>query len=825
VGATGSSAIALKYNASGVQQWKTSSFPLYNPIKPETKYHIDLNSFNNIIIAIDDPEAIGNYELWELNALNGNLIIVYNMPFIQSFWGTPNGMALDANGNIYVLSTQDGASRIRMAHFKHNSTGAAWSALINANAGERVSGIDIRLDADLNIYLLVKYYSSNKYNYFVAKYNSSGSQLWNKIYSSTGTDNIPVAFALNGVKNPDVFVTGYSSKGDIVTVGYDTDGNPLWDAVVYDCGNNGPDVAAAMVIDVCNNLYITGNSNCNNTFRDYKTLKYSAAAPPTITSDGLTTICPGSSVTLNSSEASGYLWNTGDTTQSIIVSTAGTYTVTVTNADGCQAVSAPTTVVVSPIPLAAINPATTDICQGSSTVLSVNTCTGCSYLWSTGHTTPSITVSPAFTTNYTVTVTNAGPCSAVSVPATVTVNPAPIVTATSNLAAICIGKSANFMANGAASYNWHPAVGISNPAIPNPVASPLVTTTYTVTGTMNGCSGTATVTISVLSPPGQPDVIAGPADLCSGSANNIYSIATVAGATSYAWTLPPGWTGISTTNSITATAGASGGNITVTAINECGNSAPRTLIVSVITAPAQPENILGPTTVCPGTANIFSVPPVAGATSYSWAFPASDWIGSSASNSILTTAGEKNVVIYVSANNNCGSSPIQTLTVTVNPTPTVNFGMDTVVLQSGQPLVPNVSGEGLKFMWSTKETTATILVDSMQMYSVTVTNNVECTDSASVYVIIVTTSGNLNEIHNLFISPNPTNDFLKIRCEESPVRWIEIIDALGKTIVRDEIPIEKGEERIINLELLAPGIYYLQLTGTKFTATVPIIKL
>ncbi|NND94912.1 MAG: T9SS type A sorting domain-containing protein, partial [Flavobacteriales bacterium] len=71
-------------------------------------------------------------------------------------------------------------------------------------------------------------------------------------------------------------------------------------------------------------------------------------ATPTITPDGPTTFCETESVTLSSSAEDSYLWNTGAATQSILVTTSGSYSVTVTTADGCSATSASTSVTVNP---------------------------------------------------------------------------------------------------------------------------------------------------------------------------------------------------------------------------------------------------------------------------------------------------------------------------------------------------------------------------------------------------------------------------------------------------------------------------------------------
>src|ERR1051326_1909044 len=92
--------------------------------------------------------------------------------------------------------------------------------------------------------------------------------------------------------------------------------------------------------------------------------------------------------------------------------------------------------------------------------------------------------------------------------------------------------------------------------------------------------------------PSTPSSITGPATVCSGSTNT-YSISPVPGATSYTWTLPGGWSGTSTTTSISATAGSAGGTISVTANNACGSSSAQTLSVTVnaVTASTMVTNV------------------------------------------------------------------------------------------------------------------------------------------------------------------------------------------------------------------------------------------
>ena len=68
-------------------------------------------------------------------------------------------------------------------------------------------------------------------------------------------------------------------------------------------------------------------------------------ATPTISSGGPTTFCDGGNVTLTSSAEASYLWSNSATSPSINVTTAGSYTVQVTNASGCQSASSVATIV------------------------------------------------------------------------------------------------------------------------------------------------------------------------------------------------------------------------------------------------------------------------------------------------------------------------------------------------------------------------------------------------------------------------------------------------------------------------------------------------
>src|SRR5258706_358791 len=184
----------------------------------------------------------------------------------------------------------------------------------------------------------------------------------------------------------------------------------------------------------------------------------------------------GGSSTITASEATSFLWSTGATTAAITVSptVTTTYTVTVTDANGCSS-SCSTIVTVNPVPICSITCPNPVICIGGSATLTASG--GISFLWSTGATTASITVSPTVTTVYTVTVTNANGCTS-SCSTTVTVNPLPSCNITPANPAICVGGSSTLTASGGTSFLW--STGATTASI---TVSPTVTTTYTVTVT------------------------------------------------------------------------------------------------------------------------------------------------------------------------------------------------------------------------------------------------------------------------------------------------------------------------------------------------------
>jgi len=224
--------------------------------------------------------------------------------------------------------------------------------------------------------------------------------------------------------------------------------------------------------------------------------------PMSITSSNDTAIC-GDPTTIWVDVDGGiqpytYSWSNGaGNSQSAVVTPAQTTTYSCTVSDVCSATATESvTITVGSINAdAGLNDT---ICIGQYGIL--NATGGNSYLWDNGQTTASISVSPATTTTYYVTVY--GACNAVD-SATVVVMPLPVVTATATPSNINYGENVVICATGGGLYSWTaspPDASLNSQAtLDCPVVSPNFTTTYMVTVIdTNGCQNYASVTVTVV---------------------------------------------------------------------------------------------------------------------------------------------------------------------------------------------------------------------------------------------------------------------------------------------------------------------------------------
>lgn len=435
------------------------------------------------------------------------------------------------------------------------------------------------------------------------------------------------------------------------------------------------------------------------------------------------------------------------------------------------------------------------ICSGSSQTYSISPVSGAtSYTWSvpsgtiivSGQGTTSISIT-AGSTSGVISVYASNTCG--NGPAqnfTLTINPQPTANAGPDTT-LCTPNSITLNASGGTSYSWSPASGLSSTTISNPVASPTVTTTYTVTVTnAGGCSATDAITILV-NPSPPMTTSANPATVCSGGS----AVLTAAGANTYVW-MPGNMTGSSITVNPTTTitytvTGTTTGGCTGTSTVTVNIFAPT--IISLTSNPAsvcaggtvtldasgaisyswQPGNLTGqqvmvnPTTTttytvtgtdangCTGTAtitaNIYAAPVVtlasnpalvcSGGSAAMSANGASTyvWQPGNMSGQLVTVNPTATTTYTVTGTDGNGCTGTSTITINVNPLPLITTSSGDSICQ-GDSMQLAASG-GISYVWMPGgQTTATITVNpnSTTTYTVTGTDANGCSATATVTV-------------------------------------------------------------------------------------------
>jgi PKD repeat protein len=193
------------------------------------------------------------------------------------------------------------------------------------------------------------------------------------------------------------------------------------------------------------------------------------------------TVCLGTSVTLTAPNAgNSYVWSNGQTTQSITTNTSGTYSVTISNANGCQYITAQT-VTVYPAPAAVIE-GPTELCEGDAATLKVSPCNpSYTYNWSNAVSGCTNQVSytwsplPVGTHVFTVTVTDSSaPNCSVVLSHTLVVYPLPAAFSISSVpsGSLCEGTTVVFSAptNPSVTYFWNTGQSGAVITVPNAAA-------------------------------------------------------------------------------------------------------------------------------------------------------------------------------------------------------------------------------------------------------------------------------------------------------------------------------------------------------------------
>ena len=433
-------------------------------------------------------------------------------------------------------------------------------------------------------------------------------------------------------------------------------------------------------------------------------------------------LCNGSSANLNATGGTGYVWtpatglsNPGIANPIVTTTNTTTYTVTVSNAGGCTSSDI---MIVTAKTLPTVDAgADQTICQGNTATMNPTT-NGTTYSWSPAGmfnfpNSSNPNASPGSTSIFTLTVSD-GICSANDV-VTVSVTPLPNANAGIDVT-ICTGATINLLASGGGTYLWSPSASLNNLNIANPVASPAVTTNYTVTVTNNGCTASDVVTVNVTN----NLVIDAGIDqtICNGQT----TVLIASGGASYTWTPS---TGLGSTIGYSVTASPSVTSTYTVNATSGGCSSSDAVTIFVNPTPTVSISAIGSTTFCSGgSVNLTST---SSASSYTWSN------GATTQSVTANTSSNYNVTV---SNGSCSatSNNISVMVYTAAVTSITPSGPTTFCNGGNVILSANT---GTNYVWSTSANTQTINVTVSGTYSVSVDDPNGCgTGSATVAVTV-----------------------------------------------------------------------------------------
>lgn len=348
----------------------------------------------------------------------------------------------------------------------------------------------------------------------------------------------------------------------------------------------------------------------------------------------------------------------------------------------------------------------------------------------------------------------------------------------------------------------------------NDIIQPGTGSTLTITWTEEGlqvvsvvfvCAGEQTsdpdsISVTVYETPGQPGPISGDAFVCE---YTYHTYSTVVGPyDSCEWTVndvvQPGFSAEITYSF----SGAGTYMFEVIAYNPCGTSIAQTLTVTAQgSAPSTPTPVQGPGESCSGETEIYTTTVGPGETCLWWI----DGVLQSSTTTTLEVTwsewGEHQ--IEVRAVSDCGTGNPTFKDVQVLYQPDVFLGNDTTILQ-GKILILDAGNLGSDYLWSTGETTQTLLVSVTGTYSVNVTNFCG-TDSDTIEVSVyvgLAEDGNKDDCFRL-ISHNSNISFPDLNQDDIK---IQIVDLSGKVHYKG-VPVE--------IKLAQRGIYLIRFMTPK----------
>jgi hypothetical protein len=430
------------------------------------------------------------------------------------------------------------------------------------------------------------------------------------------------------------------------------------------------------------------------------------------------TICKGETTVLRATGGQGYVWSvseseTNDSLEVTPIATT-TYTVTISDANGCTATSS-RLVTVRALPLAKITTTVVNdtVCSGKNVVMTASG--GVKYKWSTGDTLARLNFVASESKIYTVTVTANTGCTAI-VSDTVAVNLSPVVLIQPDSIVLCKGKSIELTAISTGTYKWSNGILSSTTTV-----TPTTTTTYTVTVTSaQGCTSTSSRKVYI-NPLPVGTILPSSVTICKGET----TVLRATGGQGYVWSVSESETNDSLEVTPIATT-----TYTVTISDANGCTATSSRLVTVRALPlAKITTTVVNDTVCSGKNVVMTA---SGGVKYKWS------TGDTLARLNFVASESKIYTVTVTANTGC--TAIASDTVHVNETPTVVIQPDNATVCKGESIDLIALSGDVSYKWSNGILSGTNKVkpNVNTIYRVTVTSAEGCTNVAQKEVKVIT---------------------------------------------------------------------------------------
>lgn len=388
--------------------------------------------------------TLSGYENAFLGVFDNAGNVIYNSYYIKGSNTRGEGISITADGTVYIAGYTNDSEVSPFSNIHQSQNGGyldgfilkinsqyqtVWKTYFGGEHNDLIESIDI--DENENLYLIGKsksiggiatasayqpsYSNSNTWDGFAIQLDSSSNQQWGTYINAGGDEDITTIKYQNnslwvlGMTDGTALTTDPTSLQQSINGGYDNiilnfslTGNLLWST--YFGGSNDE---FGYDIDLTNNnkILITGQTGTSSNFvtsnahqntygghiyDGFWSILCQPISPTILSQNSTLTICEGDSVEVSSTNNfNSYLWSSGETSNSIYISTTGNYVLETIDNNNCPGKSDTLNVVIIPNYDLDIQTSNNAICHNDSTQLSTLS-NFSSYTWSNGETTDQI---------------------------------------------------------------------------------------------------------------------------------------------------------------------------------------------------------------------------------------------------------------------------------------------------------------------------------------------------------------------------------------------------------------------------------------------------